>query len=119
MKRFSNSVMLGGVEVVNLTPHPVVIYLPDNTQIEIKPEGLVPRVDATDVEVRRIGGVPILEKEFGEVKDLPEPCEGVIFIVSSLVAQACRQRRDLVVPAHPVRDGEGRIIGCRGLARIV
>lgn len=41
-----------------------------------------------------------------------------LLIVSRLVAEACPERDDLVVPDDTVRDDAGRIIGCRALARV-
>lgn len=62
--------------------------------------------------------IDIMKKSFSEVEGLPEPKENTIYIVSALVAGACKNRDDLVVPNDIVRDDQGRIIGCRSLARI-
>ena len=63
--------------------------------------------------------IKINSTSFGEVDGLPEPQEGTIFIVSALVAQALKGvRNDLVIPDDTVRDEQGRIIGCRALARV-
>jgi hypothetical protein len=39
--------------------------------------------------------------------------EPVFYIVSSLVAAACPERTDLLVPGNAVRDADGKIIGCK------
>jgi hypothetical protein len=44
--------------------------------------------------------------------------EPVGFVVSSIVAQAVPDRRDVFVPARPVRDEKGRIVACRALGRV-
>jgi len=62
--------------------------------------------------------VDIMQKSFTEIEGLPEPKEGTIYIVSALVAGAAKDRDDLVVPNDTIRDDQGRIIGCRNLARI-
>ena len=62
--------------------------------------------------------IPVVTTVYGKVTGLPEPQTGVIYVVSSITAQACRDRNDVYVPARVVRDGLGRIIGCAGLGRI-
>lgn len=55
---------------------------------------------------------------FGKVENLPEPQEGVVYVVSALVAQAVPDREDVFIPDDTVRDEQGRIIGVRALARV-
>jgi hypothetical protein len=66
-----------------------------------------------DTPAGQIEGIPLVTKTPGEVVGLPEPEEGKFYVVSALVQGALRQRRDLLVPDDLVRDGEGRVIGCR------
>lgn len=53
---------------------------------------------------------------FGEIKNLPEPEEGTIYIVSQIVATAAKDRDDLFMVEDTIRDTEGRIIGAKNLA---
>ena len=62
--------------------------------------------------------IDIMEKSFNEVKGLPEPQEDTYYIVSALVAGAAKNRVDLLIPNDTVRDEQGRIVGCRSLAKI-
>jgi hypothetical protein len=62
--------------------------------------------------------IPVVTTRFGAVTGLPDPCEGVVYVVSSITAQAVPDRRDVFVPARPVRDEKGRIVACRALGRI-
>ncbi|MFC0903824.1 hypothetical protein ACFHWD_03850 [Clostridium sp. MT-14] len=62
--------------------------------------------------------IPINRTVFGDIENLPEPQPDTIFVVSSIVAQAAQNRDDLFIPDDTVRDENGRIIGCRALARI-
>ena len=108
------------VALVNLTPHDITFV---NTSVEnpilvVGPSGLVARVSSEIEEAGRINGIPVTKTVYGEVVDLPEPKEGIVYIVSSLVAQRCPDREDVFVPADPVRDDKGRIIGCKSLGRI-
>jgi hypothetical protein len=59
-----------------------------------------------------VAGVPLVAEERTRA-DLPEPQEGVWFIVSSVVVSAHPERRDLLVPSDLVRDGSGVVTACR------
>jgi hypothetical protein len=110
------------VRLINLTPHPVNLLLEGRT-ITVPPEGVVARVREEilpDTGIVLDGGVeiPVVRKVLREVVGLPEPSEGVFFIVSLAVAQAARDREDLLIPDDFVRDEEGRIVGARRLSRL-
>ena len=107
-------------EIKNLTPHEVVLVGEDGKVIKTFPsEGLVRLSQTTE----RVGSVvvegveiPLSSTKFGEVEGLPPQKEGTIYIVSSLVCQACPDRPDLFIPNETVRDKKGRIVGCRSLS---
>jgi hypothetical protein len=120
------------VQIVNLTPHPLIIERTTNAsdpgamseRIEILSSGIA-RCEATDKVVGHINGIDVVETTFGEVVGLPAPDvkswatqEGTVYVVSSITAQACRDRGDVFVPARPIRDAQGRIIACAALGRI-
>jgi hypothetical protein len=114
---------LENVNLVNLTPHEIVVYLDSGNVLKIPPSGLVVRVTARETQVGIVNGIPVFKTEYGEIQGLPEPKENTIYIVSLLVLQALRargvERSDVVAPntgpgPHgAVRDSEGRIIGVR------
>jgi hypothetical protein len=125
------------VKIVNLTPHEINIIMPNvwdmkgipNLQmnidhgtgtvtITIPASGIIARCRTERKTVSNVDGIPVTSTIFGEVEGLPEPKEGTIYIVSSLVAQACKDRNDVFIPDDTVRDEEGKIIGCRSLGRI-
>jgi hypothetical protein len=102
---------------INLTPHPVVIMpecggYPDTVGVS----GTIARI----VETTAADGVTVVE--LGEVVGLPDPDPDVICIVSMPLAMALAakgiDRRDVVYPYGQVRDGQGRILGYRTLARL-
>jgi hypothetical protein len=104
--------------LVNTTPHPVSIILQGEI-LEI-PAAKQPLRLREEVKFVGIAGhIPLYEKEFVLEDSLPPEDEKgeVLFIVPAIVAQALRRkRRDLVVPHGFVRDVNGNIIGCQGLA---
>lgn len=102
---------------INLTPHDVIITVDGKTET-IKSSGLA-RCQEKSTQVDLIDGwIPVYETEYGEVSGLPEPKEGTIYIVSAIVAKAVQNRTDVFIPAKTLRDSNGNIIGCIGLARI-
>lgn len=111
------------MKLVNLTPHPVTIYSGEQIVIQQQPDGPVARC----VETRTIAApvtlnghtIPVSVVGFGQVDGLPDPQPGVLYVVSRAVAETVPHRDDVVYPYGQVRDENGRIISCRGLARRV
>lgn len=108
---------------VNLTPHSVTVHGGD-APLTVPPSGTVARVATATREVARVGGVPILAQEYGEVTGLPDQQDGVLLVVSALVRLASAAaraeagmppREDVVSPGELVRDAAGQPVGCRGL----
>jgi len=111
--------------IVNLTPHAVTVEVTQDQRIEIPRSGLVARVvenlrplgvvsvgssdsgDAIDIEVAQVAT--------GDLVGLPASVPGVHYLVSRIVAEARRDRTDLLFPIDFVRDQAGSIIGCRRL----
>ena len=110
------------VEFVNLTPHEIVIVGEDGEiKQKISPSGKIARVKVERIKLNEIGGISVYLHFYGDVEGLPMPLHKTVYIVSSLVAQATRDRDDVVFPdTSPegvVRDSEGKIIGVKALAR--
>jgi len=106
--------------VVNLTPHAVkVVDEHGKTVLELaKPaEGTVlPRVGVeSSLEGHIDWGVPVFKSKLSAVEGLPEPKEGVAYLVSTMVRTASPDRQDLVSPGELVRDADGKPVGCKGL----
>lgn len=111
------------MELVNLTPHDIVIYDEDGETVKtvIKASGEVARVTVVRKKVGEINGIPVYKNTFGKVDGLPKPKRGTYYIVSILVQQAVRahgsKRKDLLspdtTPEGVVRDKNGKIIGVK------
>lgn len=105
--------------LVNLTPHAINICDESGTVYRtVEPSGTLARVSTRTETIGDIDGIPVTTTVFGEVVGLPEPSEGTIYLVSSLVAQNVPERGDVYIPNESVRDERGLIIGCRSLGRI-
>lgn len=99
----------------NYTPHPIAL----NDGRTFASEGLA-RVSATFSSFDEDG---VCNQEFGQVTGLPEPADGVLYIVSALVLTAAKAagRTDCVAPAtgHPdcKRNDKGFIVSVPGFVR--
>ena len=114
------------MNIKNLTPHEIKLVLENGKTLSVPPSGVVVRCE---VRRERVGSllvdgmeIPINRTIFGEIQNLPEPQEGTVYLVSSIVAQAAVQqfphRDDIFIVDDTVRDEKGRIIGARALVRI-
>jgi hypothetical protein len=102
--------------IINMTPHPVTILDADNNVIHVFPKGnTMIRLSVSTVEAGSVGNVKLTKTVFGEPVGLPDFREGIFYIVSQLVKNACSDRTDLLVPAEVVRDANGNILGCKSL----
>jgi hypothetical protein len=109
-------------KLVNLTPHEIKIVGQDGEVITtIPPSGQVARVRTKQAVVEYVNDIPIVKTTFGDVEGLPEPRENIVYIVSSIVAQAVPHREDVIAPdTSPqgvVRDEKGQIIGVKRFQR--
>lgn len=111
------------MKILNLTPHKVTLCGEDGETIAVfEPAGTPARCATTTRTVDSItlptgDSVPVKRTVFGEVVGLPESDPDTILIVSAIVASAVKGTRDdCVVPNDAVRDGDGRIVGCRSFA---
>lgn len=112
------------VQLVNKTPHIINLIMEDGAKITLVPVLPTPRVSSGSVATAKYtvldenGNAHSIVRErpeFGEVVDLPEPKEGVVYIVSMLVAARANDRTDLVSPGRQIRNEAGQVIGCAGL----
>lgn len=62
-----------------------------------------------------LNGVQLYKASIGEVEGLPEPQEGLIYIVSERVARAVPHRRDVAFPASYGELTSGELVGIKGL----
>ena len=105
------------LEFINLTPHKINLIGQDGNAITVAPSGTIARCSVKQEEVGELNEVTLYKSIYGEVENLPEPKEGNIYIVSSLVAGRVN-RNDVVVPCKFLRDDEGNIIGAEGLTMV-
>ena len=112
------------MKFINMTPHEIVVMPEEGGEIRIPATGKLVRCKAERgvVDTLEVNGVkiPVTQVVLGEIENLPEPEEGVFYIISlqaALKARDLGRTADLLVPDMAVRDESGRIIGVRALAR--
>ena len=118
------------MKFINLTPHPVVLSN-GALRITFEKQAGTPVVRVKEViEERTVEheiapGVkitlPINNVKRVEVQNLPEPQEGVMYIVSSMVAQHVK-RPDVIAPITDStceRDELGRVVSVKGFQSFV
>jgi len=115
------------IKIKNLTPHPLTIVgdrlisggeILKGGTLQVPPSGQIARlaVERTALDPVTIDGVtlPVSRPKLGEITGLPPAEEGVILIVSALVAEAAN-RADIFSPGELLRSPEGVVIGAKGL----
>jgi hypothetical protein len=109
------------MDIINLTPHNFTLCNDAGEVIRvIPPTTPAARVSSASQVIGSIDGIPVTKTAFGAVEGLPDPQEGVCYIVSLLVQQRVPHRSDVyrpdTGPSSVVRDAAGQIVGVRALA---
>jgi hypothetical protein len=107
------------IEIINLTPHQINLFLANGEQQSVPASGRVARVSVKSGQPREVEGIPVPvlpAPEYGAVEGLPEPQPGKVYLVSAMVLARCTGRLDVFAPATgpqdgAVRDEGGRIVG--------
>lgn len=115
----------------NMTPH-VVTLIVEGVRVDFPSEGIIrakqedTKVDeiVTDLDLGNSSTgftIPVFKSTFGAPEGVPENLDG-IYIVSSLAYQSLKaagmSMEHFVIPSGTIRDESGKIIGCKGFARI-
>jgi hypothetical protein len=101
---------------INCTPHPIFIIKKNGERLELHKGTMVPRLATQQTKVTEFEGIEIFRSEFGATQDMPPKIDGVFYIVSRMVLDANKDRKDLLAPGELIRDSSGNIIGCKGLS---
>ena len=85
------------MKFVNLMQHEIVVRRPNDDDLVIPPSGDLARVESHTSIPFTIDGINVSRTSFGTVIGIPDPIPGVIFLVSTLVAQRAN-RFDVLSP---------------------
>lgn len=108
-------------KVVNLTPKEITILVEGRT-MRIPPSGRLAKIYIKRTDENLVGYVmgeiPVFQPKPIEAEGVPEPKPGVVYLVSSLVAQVIR-RKDVLspdsLPGGMIKDYQGRVMGIHAL----
>jgi len=104
------------INFINLTNHTVNEMVSGRT---IPPSGRRATVKTSKTTLRTVDGAPIYRTRVSTVDGLPDPREGTMYIVSSLVHNRVpRERQDVVSPGNTQRNENGDIVGCLGFKQL-
>lgn len=112
------------VNLVNLTPHDVHLYVGE-TKVATFPKAANPA--RASQSAKAVGQViveghtlPIFFVTYGDLQDVPPVTDDTMYIVSVIAGQAmlAAGRTDFLIVHDTVRDDKGQIVGCRGFARL-
>lgn len=103
------------MQIINLTPHNIYEVTTGQT---FKPSGIVARLDTTLDQVGTVNNIPLYDKLYGTIKNLPDPQPNTYYIVSGIMLDAgvAQGRTDLLAPGELVRNTKGQLIGCKGFS---
>ena len=106
------------MKIINATPHTLNIINKNGETVSIVSSGIVPRVEEREISCEILGDFKLITLSVGEVYGLPPVEAGKFYVVSRPVASALvGERNDILVPGSFIRDKDGNIIGCNGLAQ--
>jgi hypothetical protein len=122
MRRLRNSALWATTtRLENLTPHEVAVMVGDSI-IRVPPSGRVVRLNSHCDACGEVMGIPVSTCVEGKPRNLPEPEEGVVYLVSSVVAKQVK-RWDVLCPDTSedgaIRDGNGYIVAVKRLQSFV
>lgn len=101
----------------NATPHALQILREDGPPAVFPVDLPAPRLAVTRDTLPSIDGFAVARPTMGQTTGLPDPVDGVYYVVSALVADANRDRRDLLSPGELVRDDAGKVVGAKGFCQ--
>lgn len=111
-------------KLINLTPHDIVVCIPDTTEFVLPKSDNPARVESIPEVTGHIRPdqtpdhrIPIHEVRYGGIQNLPPRAFATYYVVSRMVKDRIPEREDCVVPADLLRDAKGNIIGCMAFAR--
>jgi len=91
---------MSNTTLINLNAHAINIQI-NGQEIILAPSGTIARVSTKSVQVNTltVNGIeiPVFKTVYGEIENLPEPQDGIVYIASTLLAQLAN-RSDVVSP---------------------
>lgn len=108
-----------GTELVNYTSNILIVLSPEIHEFlyAIPSSGIVQIEEPETIMASSIMGTPVVQIASGKVVGLPNPEEGIFYIVEYDVATKLREEgrtNDILFPNAVVRNDKGELIGVTG-----
>jgi hypothetical protein len=106
------------MKLVNLNKHPIHYRARDGAIVELPKCTNPVSCDNKQEKIDEVDGVDVFSNSFGEVKNLPGPVKGTIYVTNLVIVQALKGSRvDVVAPdwsenGGGVRDKDGKPLYC-------
>ena len=109
------------MKLINLTPHVINLHAQGQI-IVLEPSGVIARleIECMDLADMVVDGIIVQIKAtiLKNLVDMPEPQDGVCYVASDVVTKRAMEldREDVFGAGDSIRDADGNVIGCNGLA---
>ncbi len=105
-------------EIINLCSHEISIEDASGKIVKIMPSAPECRVKLLPKDIHYHANVRVYRDVYDDVKNLPPPKKGVLYVVSAKVTNALNgARADVVSPGRQSRDKGGNVLYSIGLRR--
>lgn len=105
------------MNIKNYTPHNINIL--KGNEVVVYPSLGIARCVSQKEYLYVIDGIEIYKMFYGEVIGLPEQEDNTIFIVSKIVAEALKGKRDdLLIVNETVKDDNNVVLYCKSLSKL-
>ena len=99
----------------NFTPQTLNVKNIEGEMVQLPSEGNA-KACSKKTRIVTIEGFAVVANEYEGIEGLPEPEDGVFYIVPRMVILALPKRSDLLCPGELIRDKNGIVVGCEGLS---
>jgi len=109
------------MKLINLTPHVINLHAQGEIII-LEPSGVIARleIECMDLADMVVDGIIVQIKAtiLKNLVDMPAPQDGVCYVASAVVTKRAMEldREDVFGPGELIRNKNGFVIGCNGLA---
>jgi len=100
---------------VNLTYHDIVLITQDGETVTIPPSGKIARVKFEPEVIDVVDGIPVVHIKYHDPVGLPEPEDGVYYLVSSTIKNAVGEKRPDVVATYSIERVNGKPAYAKGV----
>jgi len=105
--------------MLNLTPHAIVVRLPDGSERTFQPSGTVARVVTFQTSAANLDGIPTSYRRTGNVEGLTLPLPQPVLVSGMVLAELEGADNVFAPDSGPtaIRDDKGQVVAVTRLVR--